>query len=147
MMRRMVVGGVTAAMLLVLVAACGGSEATPSPSADASTPVETPAVTTAPVTQAPAEESAPPAAETVRMTALCAGVAIRKGPSTEDDVLVRVVKGTKVRVVETFAGASYRAGACGTSGSDWLKIDRVAGKSVAKAYGVPYVYAAAGFFE
>jgi uncharacterized protein YgiM (DUF1202 family) len=81
------------------------------------------------------------------MTSLCAGVAIRKGPSTDDAVVGRVVKGTKVRVVETVPGASYEAGACGSSGSDWIKLDRVAGKSASTLYGVKYVYAAAGFFE
>jgi hypothetical protein len=134
-------------MLLVLLAACGGSEATPSPSAEASLPAETPVVTTAPVTEEPPGATEAPTAGTVRLGALCAGVAIRKGPSVDDDVLVRVAKGTKVRVVETVAGGSYEAGACGSSGSDWLKIDRVAGKAASKLYGVPYVYAAAGFFE
>lgn len=148
MMRRMAVGGVTAAMLLVLLAACGGSEASPSPSAEASAPAPATAPTTAPATEAPLpDESAEPVEATIRLRSLCAGVAIRKGPGTDGPVLGRVSKGARVRVVETVAGEAYAAGSCGSSGSDWLKIDRVAGKSASGLYGVPYVYAAAGFFE
>jgi hypothetical protein len=143
----MVVGSVTAAMLLALLAACGGSEATPSPSPEGSVAAPTEAPEAAPASESPAEEPAEPADATVRMNALCGGVAVRSGPTTGDDVLVRVSEGTRVRVVETVEGDAYEAGSCGSSGSDWLKIDRVAGKAASTAYGVPYVYAAAGFFE
>jgi hypothetical protein len=145
-MRRMAVSGVTAAMLLVLLAACGGSEASPSPSSESAT--EAPIESTAPAAEEPStapEESA--VAETVRMTASCGGIGVRKGPTKGDDLLVRVNKGTKVRVVETVTGDPYEAGSCGTSGDDWLKIDRIGSKSVKALYGVPYGYAAAGFFE
>ncbi len=81
------------------------------------------------------------------MAAMCAGVGVRKGPTKGDDLLVRVNKGTKVRVVETVTGDPYEAGSCGTSGDEWLKIDRIGGKSVKALYGVPYGYAAGGFFE
>ena len=145
-MRRMGVGGVTAAMLLVLLAACGGSEASPSPSAETAT--EVPLESSEPDVEEPSaalDETAAP--ETVRMAATCAGVGIRKGPTKGDGLLVRVNKGTKVRVVETVTGDPYEAGACGTSGDDWLKIDRIGSKSVKALYGVPYGYAAGGFFE
>jgi len=145
-MRRIAVSGVTAAMLLVLMGACGGSEASPSSSAEATT--EAPIESTAPAIEEPStapEETAIP--ETVRMTASCGGIGIRKGPTKGDDLLVRVTKGTKVRVVETVTGDPYEAGSCGTSGDDWLKIDRIGGKSVKALYGVPYGYAAGGFFE
>lgn len=146
MMRRMAVGGVTAAMLMVLLAACGGSETSPSASADAAT--EAPIESSAPDVEEPsAEPEETTAPETVRLAALCAGVGIRKGATKGDDVLVRVNKGTKVRVVETVTGDPYEAGSCGTSGDEWLKIDRVGGKSVKALYGVPYGYAAGGFFE
>jgi hypothetical protein len=142
----MAVGGVTAAMLLVLLGACGGSEASPSGSADAAT--EAPIDSTAPeVEEPPAEPEASAAPATVRMAALCAGVGIRKGPSAGEELLVRVNKGIKVRVVETVTGDLYEAPSCGTSGDEWLKIDRVGGKSVEVLYGVPYGYAAGGFFE
>jgi len=146
MMRRMVVGGVTAAMLLVLLGACGGSEASPSAEAEAAT--EAPVDSTVPqVEEPPAEPEATAAPETVRMAAMCAGIGVREGPSKDDKVLVRVNKGTKVRVVETVTGDAYEAGACGTSGDEWLKIDRIGGKSIEALYGVPYGYAAGGFFE
>ncbi len=146
MMRRMAVGGVTAAMLLVLLGACGGSEASPTASADAAT--EAPIESVAPEAEEPsagAEETAAPA--TVGMAALCAGIGIRNGPTKDDKLLGRVNKGTKVRVVETVTGDPYEAGSCGTSGDEWLKIDRVGGKSIKSLYGVPYGYAAGGFFE
>jgi len=146
MMRRMVVGGVTAAMLLVLLGACGGSEASPSAEAEAAT--EAPIDSPGPQVQEPAAEpEATAAPETVRMAAMCAGIGVREGPSKDDKVLVRVNKGTKVRVVETVTGDAYEAGACGTSGDEWLKIDRIGGKSIEALYGVPYGYAAGGFFE
>ena len=143
-MRRIAVSGVTAAMLLVLLGACGGSEASPSPSSEATT--EAPIESTAPGVEEPSaapEETA--ATETVRMAATCAGVGIRKGPTTGDDLLVRVNQGTKVRVVETVTGDPYEVGSCGTSGDEWLKIDRIGGKSINALYGVPYGYAAGGF--
>ncbi len=146
-MRRMAVGGVTAAMLLVLLGACGGSEASSSPSAEA-TATEVPVESSAPEAEEPSvdvDETAAP--ETVAFAALCAGIGVRKGPTTGDDLLVRVNRGTKVRVVEAVTGDPYEAGSCGKSGDQWLKIDRIGGKSIKALYGVPYGYAAGGFFE
>jgi hypothetical protein len=146
MLRRIVVGGVTAAMLLVLLAACGGSGASPSPSTEAAT--EAPIESTAPGVDEPSTAPGETAAQaTVQMATMCAGVGIRKGPTKADGLMVRVNKGTKVRVVETVTGDRYEAGSCGTSGSDWIKIDRIGGKSVKALYGVPFGYAAGGFFE
>ena len=145
-MRRMAVGGVTAAMLLVLLAACGGAEASPSASAEVVT--EAPIESSGPDVEEPsAEPEASAADETISMVALCAGVGIRKGPAKSEGLLVRVNKGTTVRVVETVTGDAYEAASCGTSGDDWLKIDRIGGKSVKALYGVPFGYAAGGFFE
>jgi hypothetical protein len=62
-------------------------------------------------------------------------------------LIVRVPKLTKVRVVATVDGEAYTTGACGTSGSQWVKVDRVNGTSMRKLYDVPFGYAAAGFFE
>jgi hypothetical protein len=146
MMRRMVVGGVTAALFLVVLAACGGSSA--SPSAEPSEAVVTPAATTAPASGEPsAEPAASEVPAVVRLTAQCAGVGIRKGPSPNEGLLVRVSKGATVRVVETVTGEPYEAGSCGQSGDDWIKVDRINGKSVKSLYGVPYGYAAGGFFR
>ena len=132
-------------LVAMLVAACGGGEASPSPSVVAE---PTAAPTDAPATEAPSVEpaSAPPA-EVVRMLARCENVAIRTEPATTAELVVRVAKLTKVRVAETLEGEAYTAGTCGTSGSEWIKIDRINGTSVRKLYGVPFGYAAAGFFE
>ena len=147
MLNRMAVGGVAAAMILVVLAGCGGSEA--SPSATASDAPGTPAGTTAPTSGGPSAEpeATDSPAAVVRLIAQCAGVSIRKGPVLDDGLLVRVSKGAKVRVVETVTGDPYEAGSCGQSGDDWLKIDRINGKSVQSLYDVPFGYAAGGFFE
>ena len=147
MLNRMAVDGVAAAMILVVLAGCGGSEA--SPSAAASDAPATPAVTTAPASGGPSAEpeATDSPAAVVRLIAQCAGVGIRKGPALDDELLVRVSKGAKVRVVETVTGDPYEAGSCGQSGDDWLKIDRINGKSVQSLYDVPFGYAAGGFFK
>jgi hypothetical protein len=147
-MRRGIGSGVAAALLvLVIVAGCGGSEASPSPSPSEAA---SPAATTAPAASEAPPTSEPEASATagaVRMLAACAGVAVRTGPTMTDEVLVRVAKLTKVRVVETVTGDPYEVEGCGTSGADWIKIDRINGTSVKKLYDVPFAYAAAGFFE
>ncbi len=146
MMRRMTVASFAATLIVTILAGCGGSEASPSPSAAAAS--EAPA-TVAPATMAPATEAPASAATdgTMNLVAACGAVGVRKGPATTDAVLVRLPKGAKVRVVETVTGDPYTAGACGASGDDWLKIDRVNGKSVKSLYGVSFGYAAGGFFQ
>lgn len=146
-MRRMAVGSVAAALIVLVVAACGGSEASPSASASASAvpaPTEELVATEAPSVDA---SEAPATSEVVKMTALCAGVGVRKEPATDAALVVRVPKGASVRVVETVTGDPYVAGSCGQDGDDWLKIDRINGKSVKSLYGVPFGYAAGGFFK
>ena len=146
MLRRIMVGGLAATLALAVLAGCGGPETSPSPSA--SSPANPPAATTAPVpTEAPTVAPEPTPAAAVRLLAICAGVAIRSGPTMTDEVFVRAVKLTKVRVAGTVTGDPYEAGACGTSGADWIKIDRINGSSVKKLYGVKYAYSAAGFWQ
>jgi uncharacterized protein YgiM (DUF1202 family) len=145
-MRRLTLAGMSAALVLVIVAGCGGGSATPSPSEAAET--EAPIVTTAPAesSAAPVEETVAPSATGTVMYAVCGNVAVRKGPAADEGLVVRIAKGTKVRVVQTVTGTSYGATKCGESGDQWLKITRIAGKSVQKQYDVDAVYAAAGFF-
>jgi uncharacterized protein YgiM (DUF1202 family) len=146
-MRRLTLTGISAALVLVLVAGCGGNSATPSPSDTVAT--EGPAETEAPIESGSEPVSEPTVAPVVTgtiMYAACGNVAVRKGPASDQGLVVRLAKGTKVKVAETVTGTAYNAGKCGDSGDQWLKISRIAGKSVQKAYGVQYAYAAAGFF-
>jgi hypothetical protein len=140
MLRRVLVGG----LLAVSVAACGGSSPTPSPEAVSPVP------TVAPIVTPSAEPSSDPvesAAVATTAKAACAGVGLRKGAATTTTLVGRIGIGTKVRIAETVVGETYEAGACGTGGDAWHKIDRVGGKSVKSLYGVQFVYSAAGFYE
>ena len=145
---RFVVAIATAALMGV-VAACGGSAASPTtPPTEA--PTEAPVPTgSAVATEAPSDAASatPTIAARTTAAAKCAGVALRKEPSTTGEVIVRAKAGTKVRVVETVPGDAYEAGTCGTAGDTWLKVDRVGGKSIKTLYGVPFGFVAAGFFE
>ena len=145
--RHRVVTAVATALLLVAVAACGGSS-TSSPSAEASVaPTEAPVPTDA-ASSVPSDVPASPTpAPHTTATALCPGVAMRKQPKAAADVLVRTKVGQKVRIVEVVMGDAYTAGSCGMSGNSWLKVDRIGGKSVKTLYGVPFGYVAAGFFQ
>jgi 3D (Asp-Asp-Asp) domain-containing protein len=78
---------------------------------------------------------------------MCDSVSLRKSASSSAARLKVIPSGTSVHVVATVTGTAYTAGSCGTSGSDWLKIDKVGGKTAKTLYGVSYVYAAAGFFQ
>jgi hypothetical protein len=148
-MGRRLAGGASGAISLlvaaVLVAGCGGEGASASPSvAPAATPAPTQAVVSPPPSAEP-EPSATTAPE--RLLAACEGVAIRTEPATTAELVTRVAKLTKVRVVERVQGEAYEVGACGESGSEWVKIDRINGTAVRRLYGTRYGYAAAGFFE
>jgi hypothetical protein len=143
----MAVGSVAAALIVLVVAGCGGSEASPSASVAAT---GSPAATEEPVeSEAPVAEptEAPSAAAAVTMTARCAGVGVRKEPATDGKLVVRLAKGSTVRVVESVTGDPYEASGCGESGNTWIKIDRINGKSIKTLYGIAYGYAADGFFR
>lgn len=138
--RRILVSIVASAVVL---AACGSGSATPSPEPSPSAA----AVTASPAPPPSPSQPAESVATTTTMRAACEGVSLRKKASTEAPVIVRLAAGTKVRVVEIVKGDAYTAGACGSDGNTWLKIDRVAGKKAKAQYGVKYVYAAAGLFK
>lgn len=131
-------------LVVVSLAACGGSSATEAPSE--------PPVTTAPVvTEAPSAEpsSAPVVDESLprNVIAQCNGIGLRADPSTSGTLIARVSTGVKVRATELVTGDSYTAGSCGTGGDTWYRITKVGGKTVKSLYGVSPVYAASGFFE
>jgi hypothetical protein len=149
MHRRLLLVGVLAMSL----AACGGSSGSPSPSASGShAPSAAPQASTS---AAPQESAASPTdsasasqdASGSAMTAICDGISLRKKPASSGARVKVIGSGTAVHVVGTVDGTAYKAGTCGTAGSSWIKIDEVGGKSVKSSYGVPFVYAAAGFFQ
>jgi hypothetical protein len=139
MLRRLIVVG----FAVVVIAGCGSSSPTAAPSASPAD-VPTPAPTTAP-TEEPVVE--PTAATQTTMTAICNAIGVRKLPSSTGALIVRIGLGAEIRVVEVVPGDSYEAGACGSAGDIWLKIDQVDGKSVKTLYGVSVAYTAAGFFR
>ena len=148
MHRHPVVTVVVAIFLLVAVAACGGAAASPSSLASSTeAPTEAPVTEPPPATEAPSDGASPTVGSRTTAAAKCGGVALRKEPSIDGEVIVRAKAGTKVRVIETVGGDAYEAGGCGTAGDTWLKVDRIAGKSIQAQYGVPFGYVAAGFFE
>lgn len=142
MLRRLIVVGF-AVLAVTVIAGCGSASPTAAPSAS---PADVP--TTAPTT-APTEDPAaePTAATQTTMTAICNAVGVRKLPSSTGALIVRIGLGAEVRVVEVVPGDPYKAGACGSAGDVWLRIDQVGGKSVKALYGVSSAYTAAGFFR
>jgi hypothetical protein len=150
MLRGLIVAGLAA----VLLAGCGSGSptATPGPSGPAGPEASSPAASTAaspgaPTTEAPSAGPAGPSAGAPTMTSLCAGIGVRKEPATTAPLLVRVNTGSSVHVVGTVTGDAYTATTCGTSGTSWLKVDQIDGKSMKSKYGVPFGYTAAGFFQ
>ncbi len=148
MRRRLILVGV----LAMTLAACGGSSSSTSPSAsDAGS--SSPSAGASGSAQPPAsnQPSDTPAASlpaaTSTATAICDGISLRKQASSAGARVKVVNSGTAVHVVATVNGTAYTAGSCGASGNTWLKIDKVAGKTAQAAFGVKYVYAAAGFFQ
>ena len=143
MLRRLLV----ASFAVVVIAGCGSGGPTASPAASGSASAA--ASTTKPA--AASSEASTPALDTVppttTMSTACAAVGIRKLPSSKGALIVRLAAGTAVQVVEVVPGDAYKAGKCGIDGDTWLKIDQVGGKGVKALYGVPFAYAAAGFFK
>ena len=78
---------------------------------------------------------------------MCDGISLRKLPKATGARVKSINTGTVVHVAARVTGTAYTAGACGNSGDTWLKIDKVGGKTAKAAFGVSYVYAAAGFFQ
>ena len=139
MLRRLIVVG----FAVIVIAGCGSASPTAAPSAPPAD-VPTPAPTLPP-TEEPVVE--PTAATQTTMTAICNAVGVRKLPSSTGALIVRIGLGAEVRVVEVVPGDAYEAGACGSAGDIWLKIDQVGGKSVKTLYGLSFAYTAAGFFR
>ena len=86
-------------------------------------------------------------AATSKWTSNCA-VKIRTSPKTSATVKKIIAKGTVVTAVGTVTGSSYKAD-CGTSvsGSSWLKITAINGKSTLSLWNRSAVYAAAKLFK
>jgi len=89
----------------------------------------------------------PVAAATSDYLANCA-VNVRSGPKIGSSVRATIARGTKVTASATVTGGSYSADCGGwVSGSTWLKIVAINGKSVSSLYGVSAVYAAKALFR
>jgi hypothetical protein len=149
MRRRLIIVGV----LAMVLAGCGDSSATASPTGSSSVESVAPSSDSG-ASMAPSESQSPSEAPIASQTAsgststaICDAISLRKSASTSSSRVASINSGTAVHIVGTVHGTAYTAGSCGTSGSSWLKIDKVAGKSAKASYGVTYVYAAAGFFE
>jgi uncharacterized protein YgiM (DUF1202 family) len=84
-------------------------------------------------------------ATTTTKVALC-NANLRTSASTTARIRKMIKTGTKVTVVATVSGRSYRTSCSGTtvSGRSWSRISAVNGKSVKSLYGVSYLYAAMG---
>lgn len=147
MNRRLAIGTVSATMIVLVLAGCGGSESSPSASAPASAAPATQAPTAPSTAPSMAPEESAATSGTTKMKAACGGVGVRNSPAADGELLVRLQTGVKVRVTDTVTGDSYDAGGCGQGGDSWIEIDRVNGKSVKSLYGVSIAYAAAGFFK
>ena len=89
----------------------------------------------------------PPPAPTTSLVSNCE-VRLRSSASTDADTHGVIGGNTIVTASGTVSGESWAA-ECGSSvsGSGWLKVTAVGGKSVTSLYGVSVVYAASGLFR
>lgn len=85
---------------------------------------------------------------TVSKTAICSAT-IRTGASTSARARVVIPSGTRVSVVATVTGGSYRTMCAGryVAARTWYRISAVSGRSVSSLYGVSYLYAATSLFK
>lgn len=143
MLRRLLVVGFIAAA----IAACGSGGSSPSTAPSSSDTASAMTSTTPSIAPSVAASVMPSAAAVGTRTVACDLVGVRKQPTTKGAVEGRIHAGSIVRVVDTVPGDVYSAGACGTGGTEWLKIDEVDGKTAKSVYGVDFVYAAAGYFR
>ena len=143
MLRRVLV----ISLAVLIVAACGGSTPTASPSSSAapSSSVAPAGTPTSVPTAAPS--AAPSSALPTNLTAACSAIGLRKTPSTTGALAARIPLGATIHAVEIVAGDAYTVTACGSSGSTWYKIDEVNGKTTQSLYGVPFVYSASGMYR
>jgi stage II sporulation protein D len=78
----------------------------------------------------------------------CDYVRLRTGPGTTYAIKTTLRLSARVTAVATVAGGSYGS-SCGTwiTGSHWLRISAINGRSVSSLYGRTYVYGASGLFK
>jgi GH25 family lysozyme M1 (1,4-beta-N-acetylmuramidase) len=88
------------------------------------------------------------AATITTMAANC-GANLRTSASTSARIRASIDRNTKVTVVATVKGGSWRTTCAGksVSGGKWFRIGAVNGRSVQRLYGVGYLYAASGLFR
>ncbi|MEO8437126.1 MAG: hypothetical protein ABI562_01615, partial [Chloroflexota bacterium] len=85
---------------------------------------------------------------TISKTAVCS-VNLRSTASTTARIRKVIATGTKVSVVATVTGGSWRSTCAGkaVSGKSWYRISAISGKSVKSLFGVSYLYGATGMFK
>ena len=89
----------------------------------------------------------PAAAASSTWSALCS-TNIRTGPKTSATVKATIAKGTAVTATATVTGGSWSSSCpSNISGSSWLQIVAIGGKSTSSLYGLSAVYAAKGLFK
>jgi GH25 family lysozyme M1 (1,4-beta-N-acetylmuramidase) len=90
-----------------------------------------------------------PAVASSTYAARCDGVALRSAPRTNARLMRSLSKGTRVVAVARVSGSHWSARCAGStsSGSTWLRITTVSGKTAKSLWGVSYVYAAVGLFK
>jgi len=81
---------------------------------------------------------------------ICDYTNVRTGPGTTYAIQASLMQTAKVTAVATVTGGSYSTKTCtgsSTSGTSWLRISAINGKSVSSLYGRTYVYGASGLFK
>lgn len=83
------------------------------------------------------------------LAASCSGVALRTAASTSSTLKVRLAAGTRVTAVSTVVGSRWSTYCAGVSksGSTWIRISAISGRSVKTLYGVTYLYGASSLFK
>ncbi|HXG26634.1 MAG TPA: SpoIID/LytB domain-containing protein [Candidatus Binatia bacterium] len=125
---------------------------TPSPTPAPTATPKAPAATAAPTSTPPPAPTATPtpaptATPTPVYTPKCDAVNLRTGASTSYAKKTSVNEGAKLTVVATVSGGSYST-SCGgpLSGSQWIRISAINGRTVKSLYGVTYLYGASKLF-
>jgi hypothetical protein len=138
------------AAALVSLGGCGmiGGVPTPEPSVEVTT-----APSDVPASEAPTPTPAPtatpqPVPKGTKWAVRCGGVRLRSGTTTSSAQVAMLNQGDVVVASGSVAGGPWSFTDCGGSGSgsQWIKVVAVNGRTVQDLYGVKVLYAAQGLF-